>query len=250
MNQQISYQNKNFFQLIASSFLLLLGRVEHVIYVSLPFGVVKYLIYSLGVYLVAQTVSTSGIIIFFVIFFCIFMLNSFLSILIMLFLSSDLKSFFKPMEKARKIFGRVLISDLLFLLISVIVLIPSFFISGLNKTLLSTPQNATLINSWIILISVLIWFILLYIPYHGTIRPFMILKSDSLVHTWLNGYKIAKNNFLWLTPYYVIFGLLYFFLNPGFTSYILFEILNVILLPFQASLDLSSFRKISTFREA
>jgi hypothetical protein len=125
-------------------------------------------------------------------------------------------------------------------------MLPSIFISGLSTASFTTQPTPTINNLWFLAISVLIWFMFLYIPYHGTIRPFMIFKTESLSNTWINGYKMSISNIVWLIPYYIIFGLLYL-INPGFNNYVLFEIFNVILLPLQASLDLCSFRKITAF---
>lgn len=245
MSQPIPTHKMNSFQLFAAAFVLLLSKIEQVLYISIPANILKFLLYSAFVWILSQftQVQPFSILVVTVFFLCIYFINSFLTTLYTVFLFHPDQSLSEAAIKSKRLFKRIGLSDSIFLLFSFFFYIPLLSFSSPYFTINSVQETQGNLSIFIIL-GVLIWFLFLFIPYHGKIRNTVILEEKEAVWTiWKKSYRNLFSDYSVLFIYYSLFGICYLVLNPGLSNYLLFQVLMVVFIPFQSALDTVSYKR-------
>jgi hypothetical protein len=252
MKNHRSYRTPNPLQLFADAFILLLSRIETILYVSIPINLLKYLLFAIITWFLSsfQTATTGSFLVAMGFFVGVYCINSYVTLIYSLFLLEEGSSLPESLQKGKKLFRTILLSDMFFLGISLFVYIPFILISNLSFQDLPL-ETYSFFPSFLIpyVLLGIIWFLFVFAPYHSSIRLFLIHPEGSTFQVWKKGYRKYFQNFFWIVLYYFCFGVLYILISSRLSNYFLFEILMVVFIPFQSSIDVVSFKKIKALQE-
>ncbi|MDD4029137.1 MAG: hypothetical protein PHI40_03365 [Caldisericia bacterium] len=252
MKNHKSYNTRNPFQLFANAFTLLLSRIEHILYLSIPTNLLKYLLFAIVTgFLSSLQRASIGTFLWVAIFFvAVYVINSYVTLIYSLFLIDKNASLSQSVQNGKKVFQTILSSDILFLGISLFVYIPFILISHLSwpEIPMETSPLSTVHMTVYIALGCL-WFLCIFIPYHSSIRLFLLNTDTPMLQVWKKGYKKYFQNFLWIFVYYFCFGFLYILFSRNLSNYFLFELLMVVIIPFQSAIDVISYNTLLSVEE-
>ncbi len=252
MKNHKSYSTMNPFQLFAEAFILLLSRIETILYVSIPINLSKYLLFAIITWFLSsfQMATASSFLIVTIFFLGVYCINSYVTLIYSLFLLEGDSSLTESFQKGKRVFRSILLSDLFFLGISLFVYIPFILISTLSFQdfpLEASSFFPSFLTPYILL--GIFWFLFVFTPYHSSIRLFLIHAEKSTFQVWKSGYRKYFQHFFSIVLYYFCFGVLYVLISSRLSNYFLFEILMVVFIPFQSSIDVISFKKMRALQE-
>ncbi len=239
----------NPFQWFSEAFVMLFARIENVLYLSIPVNLLKVILFAGVTSILPKLIGNAlyGIFLMIAVFIAIYFINSYITLIYAVFLLNKNSSLSQSVAKIKTSYRMVLSSDLFFLLISSFIYIPLITINNMIQQvdfLHEISISTVLIVSYGVF--ALLWFCFFFVPYHSSIRLFLIHDSTLRLVVWKRGYQMYWKNFLTIFIYYACFGILYILLTNSLSNYLYFEILMMVLIPFQASLDAASYEKLKT----
>lgn len=231
-------------QFFSKAFILLLDRIESVLFLSIPVNLLKVVLFVGLTSILPRYTDNAivGIFLLVVIFIIIYLINSYITFIYAVFLLNKDSSLSQAVTKVKSSYRRVWLSELFFLGVSSLVYIPIIAFSNmLQSASFSQEIPISTISFFIYGVFAALWFCFFYIPYQSTIRVFLLHDSHPRLVVWKRGYQVYWGNFFTIFAYYACFGILYFLFTFRLSSYLYFEILMMVMIPFHASLNAVSY---------